>query len=115
MVKILNASTKTLLADQALIAKNPAERMKGLLTRKQLSPGEALIITRCQSIHMMFMKFSIDVLFVDRHNTVVGLVKKIKPFQISPIFWKSDYAVELPAGTISEKRISIGDGLQILP
>jgi uncharacterized membrane protein (UPF0127 family) len=85
--------------------------MKGLLGRKDFPQGEALVITRCQSIHMFFMNFPIDVVFCDRQNKVVGLCQEIKPFYLSPIFFKASYAIELPAGTIASTKTQLGDQL----
>ena len=83
--------------------------MIGLIGRKEISASEALLIPHCQSIHMVFMRFSIDVLFVSKENRVVGIVKNIRPFFLSPIFWESSYAIELPAGKIVETKTSLGD------
>ena len=94
------------------MARSFFERSKGLLGRVSLSPGEALIIPHCQSIHMFFMRFSIDVIFTDKNNKVVGLVKNIKPFQFSPVFWKASYAIEAAEGTIHSSQTQLGDLVQ---
>jgi uncharacterized membrane protein (UPF0127 family) len=86
-----------------------------LLGREQLSSKEALLITHCQSIHMFFMKFAIDAVFMDKKEHVVGLVRNIKPGQLSPIFWKSACVIELPVGTIEVTRTQIGDKIAISP
>ena len=83
--------------------------MKGLLGRGEFPTGEALIITQCQSIHMFFMKFPIDVIFCDDENRVVGLCQEIKPFCLSPIFFKACCAIELPSGMIAASKTQIGD------
>jgi hypothetical protein len=101
------------MAKNAVIADSFLSRMIGLLNRSSLSSGEALVITHCQSIHMMFMRFAIDVVFVDKNDEVIGLVEKIKPFCFSPIFFKSSYAVEFPAGAIARMNIEKGDKIQI--
>jgi hypothetical protein len=87
--------------------------MIGLLNRKVLLPDEALIITRCQSIHMFFMRFAIDAVFVDKKDFVVGIVKNIKPFRLSPIFFNSSYVIEVPEGTIVQTGTSVGDKIRI--
>ena len=88
--------------------------MKGLLGREALLEGEALVITRCNSIHMFFMRFSIDVVFVDVKWQVVGLVRGIRPFALSPIFWKAVAAIELPAGSIDRQGLALGQHLQLM-
>ena len=84
-------------------------RMVGLLRHKELPQGKALIITHCNSIHMMFMRFAIDVVFVDRNNMVVGLVRGIRPFRLSPIFFRAVAAIELSEGGIDRSRTCQGD------
>lgn len=74
-----------------------------------------MIITRCNSIHMFFMRFSIDVIFTDRNYKVVGLCKNIQPFQLSPIFLNSFFAIETPTGTIQSTDTALGDQLIIQP
>lgn len=113
MLSIRNATKNTVIAGQARVADTFLSRMVGLLNRRSLSPDEALIITRCQSIHMFFMRFAIDAIFVDRSNQVVGLVKGIKPFRLSPIFFKSSFVIELPQGSIVQSETSVGDKIEM--
>ena len=113
-MKIFNLTRKTLIAENAQIADTFSSRMIGLLNRESLGPEEALVITGCQSIHMVFMKFPIDVIFVDGSNQVVGLVKEIKPFCFSPIFFKASAAIELPVQSIEKSQTQFGDFLQTL-
>lgn len=87
--------------------------MVGLLNCKSLPEGEALIITKCNSIHMFFMRFAIDAVFVSKDNIVVGLVQNIKPFQLSRIYFKSSYVVELQSNTIPRVGVSLGDQIEI--
>ena len=87
--------------------------MVGLMNRKSISEQEALIITHCQSIHMVFMRFSMDVLFLDKKNYVVGLVEGIRPFQFSPLFFKASYAIELAEGVIAKSQTALGDEIEL--
>lgn len=113
MVSILNTTKNTVLARKGGIAGTFRSRMTGLLDRKSLLPGEALIITRCKSIHMFFMRFAIDAVFVDKDNSVVGLVERIKPFRLSPVFLRASYVIEVPLGTIVQTKTSVGDKIEI--
>lgn len=112
-VSILDQTTQQTLAVRAEIADSFFLRLKGLLGRSSLGLGEALIITQCNSIHMFFMKFPIDVCFVDKKNIVVGLVSDIRPFQLSPIFWRAVSAIEVPSGSLSLAHVSVGDQILI--
>ena len=108
-MKITNQNKNTVLAENARLADTVLTRLTGLLNRSSLNPDEGLVITQCRSIHMFFMKFAIDVVFVDKTDRVVGLVERIKPFRMSPYFLKAACAVELPAGRIAESRTEKGD------
>lgn len=115
MAKIFNRTKASVVSSQAGVADSALSRAKGLLGRKILGEEESLVITRCKSIHMVFMKFAIDAVFVDKNGCVVGLVANIRPFRFSPVFWNSNFVVELPAGAIAKHKISMGDHLEILP
>ena len=108
-VKIINKSQNKSLAQKACIADTAVSRLIGLLNRSGLNSDEALIITQCRSIHMFFMRFAIDVIFVNKHDIVVGLVKNIRPFRMSPYFFRASYAIELPPGTIDATQTQLGD------
>ena len=58
---------------------------------------------------MFFMKFTIDAVFVDNNKIVVGLAEGIKPFEMSPVFFKARDVIEVPAGKIRETKTQIGD------
>ena len=108
-MKILNKTQNTIIASSVVVAQTILSRIVGLLNRPAIFANEALIITECRSIHMFFMKFPIDAIFVDKNNVVVGLVHHIKPFQLSPIFFKAKYVIELPVQTILETKTCLGD------
>jgi uncharacterized membrane protein (UPF0127 family) len=110
---ISNLTRNTTIALHIEIAKDPWTRMKGLLGVSDFLQGNALVITHCQSIHMFFMKFPIDVIFCDHQNRVIGLCERIKPFCFSPVFFKASYAIELPIGSISDSKTQVGDQIQM--
>lgn len=76
-------------------------RTKGLLGRKSLPEGEGLWIKRCNSIHTAFMKFPIDVLFVDKDLKVIHMYENLKPWRITRLHFRATSVIELPAGTLA--------------
>lgn len=110
-MKITNQSKNSVIAERALLADSFLSRMIGLLKHHQLDKGEGLIITKCNSIHMFFMRFAIDVIFIDKKNVVVGIVKNIPPNRLSRIYWKAVKAVEVPVGVIEVSKTKVGDQL----
>lgn len=111
-MKIVNRSKNSVLCDKTVVARTFLSRLVGLLDRKDFTEGEGLVITACNSIHMFFMRFAIDAVFVDDKNRVAGLVKNLRPFRVSPIFFKSRYVVELPVGIITLSRTEVNDQLE---
>jgi len=111
-VQILNKTKQTVLAQTAEVADTALSRLKGLLGRASVEPGYALVITHCRSIHMVFMKFAIDAVFVDRNDIVVGVVEGIKPFRMSPYFFRSSYVIELAPGSVKQSGTAKGDKLE---
>lgn len=78
--------------------------------RRELPEGSGILITPCSSIHMFFMRFPIDVIFLDRDNAVVKVVHRIKPWRVA-IGGGGKKALELPAGTAEALPISEGHQL----
>ncbi|GHH97573.1 DUF192 domain-containing protein [Neobacillus kokaensis] len=89
------------------------KRLKGLMFRKDQLVGEGLWIIPCNSIHMCFMNFSIDAVFLSKEGRIVRLVEDLKPWRIvKPI--KNAYSViELPAGTIKKHDLKIGEIIKL--
>lgn len=111
-MKIINLTKNTVLAEEVEIAKTIWQRGKGLLGRKTFGQGKALVLWPCDSIHTFFMQFTIDVIFVDKENKIIGVYKNLKPFRITRIYFKAKYAIELPAGTITATSTEIGNKIQ---
>ncbi len=102
------------MAEDLVFANTPIKRIKGLLGNKSLLDGQALIIKPCNCIHTLFMRFSIDVLFVDKNNKIVKALGQLAPFRFSKLYWKSKTVVELPCGKLNSTQTQDGDALQIL-
>lgn len=109
---ILNSTRHTTVCTKTCFADTPGTRLVGLLNRTTISSDEALVITECRSIHMFFMRFAIDVIFADRNKKVVGIVKNIQPFFLSPYFFRAYYAIEGAAGMIEKSKTDLGDQLE---
>lgn len=110
-MKIINLTQNTILAKNCKVADRFFLRFKGLMGEKNLPQGSGLLITPCSSIHMFFMRFPLDVVFIDKDNRAVYLIEGIRPWRLSPVVWKACSAIELPAGTIKASYTTIGDRL----
>jgi uncharacterized protein len=83
----------------------------GLLGRGGLPEGEGLLIKPCYQVHTMFMRFTIDVVFLDKSDCVIEICRGLRPWRISPIVWKAKSVLEMGNG--GADRIQIGDQLKI--
>ena len=83
---------------EAEIADSALSRSRGLLGRRGLAPGTALLIRPSNSIHTMFMRFAIDVVYLDRDDIVVKVVRGMKPNRFSWGTLKAKTVIELASG-----------------
>lgn len=83
------------------------------MIRPPLAEDEVLVIhSFAPLIHMFFMKYPIDVVFLDKGDKVVGL-EQLRPWQTSKMYWKANRVLELPWGTIERSKTQIGDQIEI--
>lgn len=106
---LYNITKKNMVVENLKIAKNFKERFWGLMFKKKMAVNEGLMLLGCNGIHTCFMRFAIDVVFMDIDHQVISIKEKIKPWHNSGLIRKAYMTLELPEGTVSKKDISIGD------
>ncbi|PIQ88936.1 MAG: hypothetical protein COV72_05695 [Candidatus Omnitrophica bacterium CG11_big_fil_rev_8_21_14_0_20_42_13] len=111
--RIINIAKNTPVAERAEIAENAFSRMKGLLGRKLLNKSCALIIKPTSSIHTFFMKFPIDIAFLDKNNKILKIKHGVMPFRFISCPLGAKITIELPSGTLKASNTEIGDILAI--
>ncbi len=99
------------LVTAASVADTARTRIVGLLGRRELAPGDAMVLDPCNAIHTWFMRFSIDVVFLDRRGTILKISERVRPFRFVWGGWQARRAVELPAGSRNRLRLREGDRL----
>jgi len=100
-----------LISNDVKIANDSMSRMVGLLNKNDLPHGESLLIEPCNSIHTFFMKFNIDVLFLDKNNRVVKVFRDMPPWRITRPYLSVKRVIEAKANSFQE--IHIGDELEL--
>jgi uncharacterized membrane protein (UPF0127 family) len=103
----------TPVAGEVAEAATMVSRGLGLMFRRELAPGHGLAITPCNSIHMFFMRFPLDVAFVDREGTVLRVYQGIRPWRVSRVVRRARTAYELPAGTLQRAGVVAGTTLRL--
>ena len=112
-MKAINKRTGKVLATNVKVADTIFTRMKGLLGKKELPPGEALWIKPCFSVHTFFMQFPIDVLFLNKKNEVIAAVTDLTPNRLTRLYPQAFSVLELPIGTINAYDIKLGNQIEI--
>jgi len=99
-----------LVCERCEIPESSFGRARGLLGRSGIEPGGGMLIDRAGSVHMFFMRFPIDVVFLARDRTVVGVRHRLAPWRVAGAR-RAVAALELPAGRAAEVGIEQGDVL----
>jgi hypothetical protein len=111
VVSVLNQTKGCMLVSRCVVASHPLRRVIGLLNRRSLSEDEGLLITPCNNIHTWFMRFPIDVAFLDADGDVVKIVHCLPPFRARACWGKACSVLELPAGRLAQTGTDVGDRL----
>jgi uncharacterized protein len=105
-----NESTEHIVALNLKTADTFSQRFRGLMMQKEYpSQYDALLLTPCNSIHTVFMRFPIDVVFLSRENEVVHIIENMKPAKVSPVVKKARSVIEFAAGTVAKHNVKLGD------
>lgn len=113
-ITILNVTRQTKLASWAEVADHGAARNKGLLGRTSLPLGSGLWIVPCESVHTFFMKFPIDLVYIDRNKRVKKVRSNVGPWRLSACL-SAHSIIELPAGVAQTTQTQRGDQLHFSP
>ena len=104
----------SVVAEPVEVARNFFARGMGLMGRARLPENSGLVIDGCNGIHMMFMRFPIDAVFVDKKGVVLKIYERLRPWiGIVPLVWRADKVAELPVGTVRRHAIKPGDQLLV--
>jgi uncharacterized membrane protein (UPF0127 family) len=96
------------VCEECLVAATPFARMRGLLGRRSLPSGQGILLRPAASVHTFFMRFSIDVVFLDDELRVVGIASDLPPWRAAGK--RGARAVlELPAGECARRGLQVGD------
>ena len=107
-----NVTRGTVLASHLEVAGTGETRRKGLLGRECLLPGEGLWISPCESVHTFFMRFAIDLVYLDRKLQVKKVRRNVGPWRLSACL-TAHSVLELPSGTIAATQTERGDVVEL--
>jgi len=110
---IRNETRDCVLVEHPVMAKSLWSRFMGLMGRGSLPDGEGLVLEPANSIHMFFMRFPIDAVFVDRDWKVLHIAHGIAPWRLSRVVRRSRRVIEMPAGRCRQTGTEPGDQLAL--
>lgn len=88
-------------------------KARGLLGWGGLAPGEAMLLTRCRSVHTIGMRFPIDVIYASKNLEIVGLRERVRAWRSPRGFAGCRHVIEAAAGAIGEWQLAVGDQLEL--
>ncbi len=113
-VRIENVTRGTTVGGRIRVASSTKDRTVGLLRTPDVKPGEGLWIERSPSIHMFFMPYAIDAVFVSKTGRVTKVVPNLKPWRV--VWWARGArdCLELPVGAVAASGTEVGDRLELV-
>ncbi len=116
LIRVRNATRDADLGQQVEQATTFLQRGRGLMFRAALPAGGGMLIDPCSSVHMFWMRFPLDIVYVSKTHEVVRVQVGLKPWRIGPLITRgARYVVELPVGTIARSGTQVGDLLEVVP
>jgi uncharacterized membrane protein (UPF0127 family) len=102
------------VCERCVLADTALARMRGLLGRRELPSGEGILLRPASSVHMAFMRFAIDAVFLDRESRVVKVAADLQPWRLAGARGAKS-VLEIPAGEAARRGVTVGDRLVVAP
>ena len=98
------------MCERCVLAETALARMRGLLGRRELPSGEGILLRPASSVHMAFMRFPIDAVFLDKELRVVKIAADLQPWRVASARGAKS-VLEIPAGEAARRGLTVGDRL----
>ena len=120
LIRAVNQTRGTVLCERLEDAGGLGGQSRGLLGRDGLEPGTGMLFengrfTPMMWMHMFFMRFAIDIVFLGRGGKVVKVNRNLKPWRVSSMVFGARLALELPAGAAEASGTEPGDQIKFEP
>lgn len=111
-MKVKVSHNNQLISSNIEVASTMASRMIGLMFRKAPKNSDGLLLHPCNSIHTFFMRYSLDVVFLSKKNEVIKVIRNLKPWRMTFIYFKANKTLELPSGKLP-LEVKEGDLMEV--
>lgn len=111
LIRLITKENEVVL-ENVVIADRFFSRLKGLMGKNTMEDDEGLLIRPCNSIHTFFMKFNLDIAFIDKNFMVLEIYRDLAPNKLSKIYKKSKFVIESKTGSLN--KLKKGEQIQIV-
>jgi len=112
MVVLMNERTGHVMASAVEVAVTSADRRHGLLGRDAFNVSAAFVLSPCCAIHTAFMRFPIDMIFLDRDGEVIKIVRDLPPWRMA-LAPRARAVVEFAGGSLRSRDVQVGDRIYL--
>jgi hypothetical protein len=113
-LRVTNLERDSVLGERVQVAETWWSRLRGLLGHSPLKRSEGLLIRPCRAVHMLGMRYPIDVAFLDPEGRMLAAYAELAPCRLSRYHRQAAAALELPAGTLAASGTLVGDRLEFV-
>lgn len=107
--KAINVNSDQVVLERLTVCDTCFSRLRGLLGRNGLGDDEGVFLSKVSSVHTLFMRFPIDIVFLDNKNRIVKIVECVKPYHLAFGSLRTSGTLEMACGKIRRDRFLIGD------
>ena len=93
---------------EVMLADSFFTRLAGLMFRRKLPPATGLLLVPCNSVHMCFMRFAIDVIYIDKEYKIIKVVKSLRPWVGLSMCSQAWATLEMAAGEAARCGCEVG-------
>ena len=109
----LKSSDGSIICHKMIVASDLLSRMKGLMFSESMPECDGFLIKPCNSIHTFFMRYPLDLIFLDKNFKVVKVIYDLAPWKMTWIYLKSHQVLEMKAGTL-KRNVNSGEMLEAI-
>ena len=108
-LRVVNRTRRAVVGSRVHVADDFWSRLRGFLGRPRPAPGEGLLLTPCDGVHMFGMRFPLDVVFLAEDGTVLHVVEALQPWHRTARIPQARSVLEVPVGTLGRTGTMVGD------
>lgn len=101
---MIRVTDQRIVAERCEVAESLTQRLIGLMGKANLDSKQAMWITPCNSIHTFFMRFPIDVVYLDQNNEIKKIDRGVKPWRVCLPVFSAQSVLELCAGSAGDLK-----------